>query len=68
MVGGARRGYLACEVVVGDVERQQTLQAGRLGEDVVKEEAVLLGAEEGNHGNICLGEKRRRRQWMPVSR
>ena len=37
------------------MEGQQTLQAGGLGEDVVKEEAVLLGAEEGDHGDICLG-------------
>ena len=52
---------------MGNVERQQTLQARGFGEDIVEEEAVLLGAEEGNQGNICLGEEENRRHQIKVT-
>lgn len=51
--GGAR--YLAAEIIVGDVEGEEGLQACRSGVAVLQEEAMLLGTEECDHRHLHLG-------------
>lgn len=56
--GDSPPGYLAAEVVVGNVQGEEHLQAWRFGEAVLQEEAVLLRAEQSHHGHVGLDRER----------
>lgn len=50
--------HLAAEVIVGNIQGKKRLQAGRLGEAVLQEEAVLLCTEERHHRHFSLSRMR----------
>lgn len=50
--------HLAAEIIVGNIQSEKRLQARRLGEAVLQEEAVLLCTEERHHRHFSLSRMR----------